>query len=114
MANRELKLTVVRGKSVGRVFHTKDETTLVGRKDTAARLIPGIDLEEEDLAAKVSRRHANIHVFKDSIVVEDLGSLNGTAYMRDGATNLIPSGERAEVKIGDDLVFGEVVLKLSE
>lgn len=114
MAIRELKLTVVRGKSVGRVFHTKEELTLVGRKDQAARLTPGIDLEEEDLAAKVSRRHANIYVYKNSIEVEDLGSLNGTAYMRDGVTTLIPANERAEVKIGDDLVFGEVVLKLSE
>lgn len=114
MSTRALKLTVLRGKTPGRIFHTKEEMTLVGRKDPAARLFPGIDLEEEDVTAKISRRHAHIYVYKDSIEIEDLGSLNGTAFMREGVTTIIPSGERAEVRVGDDLVFGEVVLKLSE
>lgn len=105
-------LTIIIGKNRGKIFPIQEGVSLIGRKDLAARLTPPVDLEEEDVDAKVSRRHANIHLNTQEIIVEDLGSLNGTSVIRDGGWFHIPSNERAEVKIGDDIVIGGVVLRI--
>lgn len=111
MAN-EYTLTVIIGKNRGKIFTISQGDSLIGRKDIAARLVPVVDLEAEDVDAKVSRRHAYLHINGDEIEVEDLGSLNGTSVIRDGAWFHIPANERAKIKSGDDIVIGGVVVRL--
>lgn len=106
-------LTISRGEYLGESFTISQSPSLVGRADKAARLHPEIDLTKADSAAKVSRRHANLYLLETGIEVEDLGSLNGSSILHDGALFQIPSGERAIAKPGDEIIFGEVVLKVS-
>lgn len=108
------RLVVSRGAKRGMVFDVSKSPSLVGRSDKAARLNPEIDLTEVDISAKVSRRHANIYPLDTGVEVEDLGSLNGSSILRDGNLSHIPSGERGLAKVGDELIFGEVVLRLEK
>jgi adenylate cyclase len=69
----------------------------IGRAETA-------DLPLD--AVSVSKRHARIVWDGDDLVVEDLGSTNGVR--RDG----LPLAPRAVLADGDELVMGEVVLRI--
>lgn len=56
-------------------------------------------------APRISRQHAIIHVLRDGIELEDLGSSNGTWY----------EGERIEkrkLSHGDEIHFGDVPVRL--
>jgi len=106
-------LIISRGEFQGESFILSKSPSLVGRADKAAKLHPEIDLTKADSAAKVSRRHANLYLLETGVEVEDLGSLNGSSILHNGSLFQIPSGERAIAKPGDEIVFGEVVLKLS-
>lgn len=109
---KQYKLVISRGDMQGLEFTISKSPSLVGRADKAARLLPEIDLTEADRTAKVSRRHANIFFLDTGLEVEDLGSLNGTSILHGGTLFQIPSGERAIAKIGDEIIFGEVVLRV--
>ena len=111
---KTFNLTISRGEFQGEFFTISKTPSLVGRSDKAARLHPEIDLTKADSAAKVSRRHANLYILETGVEVEDLGSLNGSSILHNGTLSQIPSGERAIAKVGDEIIFGEVVLKLSE
>ncbi|MDX1524488.1 MAG: FHA domain-containing protein [Anaerolineae bacterium] len=54
-------------------------THVLGRVDPVSNVFPEIDLSDDGhLAKSVSRRHARIIKQKNSVFVEDLGSINGT------------------------------------
>jgi len=56
-----------------------DKEVLIGRLDPSTTVFPTIDLSIAGAAANsVSRRHARIIKRDDRIVLEDLGSVNGT------------------------------------
>jgi len=105
-------LTVVLGQTKGRVFEIGEGEHVVGRKDPEAKLNPSIDLDQEDVDAKVSRRHAVLIIRDSRAFLEDLGSLNGTFIARLGNSPL-ERGHRVELAEGDELIFGNVSLKLS-
>jgi pSer/pThr/pTyr-binding forkhead associated (FHA) protein len=53
--------------------------THLGRVDAAASVFPEVDLtSDSDVAHGVSRRHARIFKQSGAVVVEDMGSINGT------------------------------------
>lgn len=66
---------------------------------------PGNDLVIDDVY--ISRRHVNIHVKTNSILVEDAGSANGF-FVND------EKKEKAEIKIGESFRTGEVTFTLKK
>ncbi len=104
-----IKLVVTRGQTTGATFYLGEGTNLVGRWDPDSGAFPEIDLEPHDAEAKISRRHAIIEVNQNRVMVEDIGSLNGTFINR--GTRLKP-GEKHELRNGDELVVGKTFLRL--
>ena len=90
-------LRVVAGRDMLRfVTLEEDEAVIIGRDETTS--LPLSD-------ASVSRRHARIRLLDNQVVVEDLGSTNGTAVN----SRII---ERANLNVGDHLEIGAVSLRL--
>lgn len=105
-------LTVNLGQTKGRTFEVGEGEHVVGRSDPDAKLFPAIDLDQEDVDAKVSRRHAALIIKHGRAFLEDLGSLNGTFVTRIG-TSPLEKSHRVELMTGDELVFGNVSLILT-
>jgi pSer/pThr/pTyr-binding forkhead associated (FHA) protein len=56
-----------------------DKTINIGRVDPTSAIFPEVDLTDEGVLSKsVSRRHARILKRENSVLLEDLGSINGT------------------------------------
>lgn len=90
-------LRVVAGRDMLRfVTLEEDEVVVIGRDETAT-------LELSD--ASVSRRHAKVRFLDGQVLVEDLGSTNGTAVNG----QII---DRATLNVGDHLEVGAVSLRL--
>lgn len=90
-------LRVVAGRDMLRfVILEEDETAIIGRDDGCALLLSD---------ASVSRRHARVRLVDGQVVVEDLGSTNGTAVNG----SII---HRATLNVGDHLEVGGVSLRL--
>lgn len=103
------QLTILRGGTVGKVFPLQAGDNLLGRWDPDSGSFPEIDLEHDDPEARISRKHALIRL-SDKIIIEDLGSLNGTFVNR--GSRLEP-GSPAELKDGDEIIVGKTFFKLS-
>lgn len=104
----QMRLVVLRGEAKGKVFEIEEGSNLLGRWDPDQGAFPEIDLEEADLEAKVSRKHAILYRRGEQVTIEDLGSLNGT---------FINQGSRLEkrsplpLKDGDEIVVGKTFLR---
>ena len=85
--------------ATGREFSLNPGVNLVGRESA--------DVWIAD--PTISRRHAQLTMEGGQLVVEDLGSTNGT-YV---ASRPVPRGERATAFDGDSVKFGSVTLTLS-
>jgi len=80
---------------------------LVGRYDPNTGIHPDIDLTDEDPQLSVSRRHARILCEHGRyFLVEEHGVANGTYIKGDR----LPAGDARELKPGDRVGFGMVVL----
>jgi Nif-specific regulatory protein len=92
-------LTVIEGSDKGRVFELDGNVVTLGRSPSNE-----VQLGEP----LVSGEHARIVAAADEVFVEDLGSTNGTALLRDGIR--VTLGEqgtaRAILKTGDILELG--------
>lgn len=56
-----------------------DKVINIGRVDPISAIFPEVDLTDESVSSKsVSRRHARILKRENSVILEDLGSINGT------------------------------------
>lgn len=106
-----MKLTVVSGKNIGKIFAIEEGSNLIGRWDPEQTAFPEIDLEQEDEDAKVSRKHALIERDGNSVSLEDLGSLNGTFLNRD--TKLAPH-QKYGLRSGDEIMIGKLLLRFEE
>ena len=81
--------------------------TLVGRFDPNTGIQPDIDLTEEDTQLSISRRHARIFCEHNRyFLTEEPGVANGT-YLKG---ERLLSGDARELKQGDRVGFGMVVL----
>jgi len=82
---------------------------VVGRQDASVKDAPGIDLNALNGAHQgVSRRHARFMRGAGRILLEDLNSLNGTFV----SGRRLPAHLPSEVHSGDELQFGQIVLRL--
>jgi len=91
----------------GKRFPIMSHGALVGRFDPNTGIHPDIDLSDEDPQLSVSRRHARILCEHNRyFLVEEHGVANGT-YIKG---ERLPSGDARELKAGDRVGFGMVVL----
>jgi EAL domain-containing protein (putative c-di-GMP-specific phosphodiesterase class I) len=72
---------------------------IIGRQSDASLAVP---------SATVSRRHAELEVVKQQLILRDLGSTNGTSV------NGIRVNDSCSVKNGDLLQFGQVVFRVTK
>jgi hypothetical protein len=101
------KLKVVRGRRLNAVFPLYEGANVVGRRDDRAVDVDLTDLEPPDRIWS-SRRHAVITLTEDSIVIDDLQSLNGTFVNR----NRIVPGEEQRLAIDDVVQIGTIQFKV--
>lgn len=66
------------GVSGEAVFYIDEDNVLVGRASPADGIVPEVDLGDLPLAGSISRRHARLVRGGEEILLEDLGSANGT------------------------------------
>ena len=91
----------------GKKYMILSHGALVGRFDPNTGIHPDIDLTEEDPQLSVSRRHARILCEHNRyFLVEEQGVANGT-YIKG---ERLPPGDARELKAGDRVGFGMVVL----
>ncbi len=82
----------------------------IGRLDAASATFPDVDLtNDKGLEKGVSRRHAKITRRGNEVLVEDLGSVNGTFVNGKRLTPYLPHPLRS----GDELQLGKLALKVS-
>lgn len=106
---RRIKVVVKTGDQFGREFPIEEGNNLIGRWDPDEGAFPEIDLEDEDVEAKISRKHAVIERVGARIILEDIGSLNGTFINR--GERLEP-GVKHELVANDEIVVGKTALVL--
>jgi len=106
----EHKLLVLRGPTRGKEYPIEEGSNLIGRWDPDEGAFPEIDLEHEDIEAKISRKHAIIERQGNKVTLEDIGSLNGTFINRGPR---LEKGQKVELKDGDELVVGKTFLKFT-
>lgn len=83
---------------------------LIGRTDANSTPFPTVDLSTAGLMAKsVSRRHARVIKRDSEIVLEDLGSINGTFINGEKLTPFLP----VTLNTGDKLHFGKISLEVT-
>lgn len=98
------RLIVTRNGRVGHVFPLDADVLHIGRWDPDGGSFPEIDLSQDDVEVKVSRRHARIVRRDGRFDLEDLGSLNGS-FVNQGA-RLTP-GHPVTLHDGDELILGK-------
>ena len=109
VAPQNVKLTIVRGGTLGKEFPLQSGDNLVGRWDPDSGAFPEVDLEMDDPEARISRKHALIRV-GEQVSIEDIGSLNGTYVNRGRRLEL---GSPVVLHDGDELIIGKTFFKLS-
>lgn len=86
-----------------------DKAILVGRLDPDSNCFPEIDLTEDTIQDRsVSRRHARIYKQDDQVVIEDVGSINGTFVNGQRLGSLIAK----TLRDGDTLQLGTVLMEV--
>jgi hypothetical protein len=91
----------------GKKYSITSHGALIGRFDPNTGIHPDIDLSEEDPQLSVSRRHSRILCEHNRyFLVEEHGVANGT-YIKG---ERLPAGDARELKAGDRVGFGMVVL----
>jgi len=106
---QDVKLTIIRGGTVGKIFPLQAGDNLVGRWDPDSGAFPEVDMEHDDPEARISRKHALIKV-GEKVTIEDIGSLNGTFVNR---SRRLEPGSPAELKDGDEIIVGKTFFKIS-
>jgi len=89
----DVKLVMFKEDGQRKDFALSGEVTTIGRKEDCELRVP---------VADVSRKHAQITVGPDGVVLKDLGSSNGTFVNNKRVTELT-------LKAGDRVVVGPVV-----
>ena len=83
--------------------------TMIGRRDPVTGIFPDVDLSPVDPQGTVARRHARI--YRRGVVLfvgEEIGSMNATFLNG----TMLDTGVPQQIKSGDELRLGAVVLRL--
>ncbi len=106
LVGMQLKLTSKEGNDP--IIKIVDDELVVGRADNVTDYVPDIDLTPHGAyRLGLSRRHAIILREGDRVLVKDLNSRNGTFV--NGA--IIPGGSTQIIRDGDDVRFGNLVMR---
>ena len=93
------------------VFNLEKDNNLVGRRDPMSNIFPEVDLSKFDPQTKISRRHARIWRERDSFMVEDLGSSNGTTLIaKSSESQRLAKNQPRILKNGDKIRVGDTTL----
>ena len=87
-----------------KVFYVDRDSVLIGRASPADGIAPEVDLGDLPEAGTISRRHARLVRGGDEVLLEDLGSANGTFLNGER----LPQGLQKPVFENDELRFGAV------
>ena len=91
-----------------RIGLERGHVLMVGRKDNARGVFPDVDLGlEGGYDAGVSRKHARFLPDRDDLVLEDLGSANGTFV---NGQRLAPQTP-VVLNHGDEIKFGTMIVR---
>ncbi|MFQ5575511.1 MAG: FHA domain-containing protein [Anaerolineae bacterium] len=100
----------IQGENSREVEMPLNKITHIGRVDPVLTVFPDLDLSDDEAVAKsVSRRHASILIEGETIIVKDLGSVNGT-FINGKRLQPYLSGP---LKDGDILQLGRVMIEVS-
>jgi len=102
-----VKLVVEQGQTVGAQFILNDPHIEIGREDEDEDIYPDIDLSDQD-AGYVHRKHATLNFDNGHLLVTHGGGANKTRVNNKPLADNTPS----EVKLGDKIAFGKVVLRI--
>ncbi len=102
-------LMVVRDGAEVKRIELEEGDNLIGRFDPEAKAFPEVDLSDLDPEAKVSRKHALIERTSSGVILEDIGSTNGT-FLK-GGKRLEP-GTKHVLADGEEFIVGKTVLRL--
>jgi pSer/pThr/pTyr-binding forkhead associated (FHA) protein len=94
----ELRLIVTQGPNSGSEYVLEDDETTIGRSANNSIVLP---------SPEISRRHAHLWLDGDAILLEDLGSTNGTFVNNARLYKQVPLFDGDEIQLGDSyrLVF---------
>lgn len=86
-----------------------DHQLLIGRRDAPQSIVPDIDLTDDGgLEAGVSRRHAQISFQQEQVLLQDLGSTNGTLVNHLALSPYLGH----PLHSGDEIKLGNVTLRV--
>lgn len=102
------KLVLVKGGVNTKEYAIEGDVTNIGRWDPDSGAFPDIDLTNDDVDAKISRKHAKIVSKNGQFFLEDFGSLNGS-YVNRGER--LEPGEPMPIKDGDEIILGKTFFK---
>ena len=92
-------------------FSLEKDSNLIGRRDPLSNIFPEVDLSKFDPQTKISRRHARIWRERDSFLVEDLGSSNGTTIIaKNGELQKLGKNQPRLLTNGDKIRAGDTTL----
>ena len=98
------------GSNKRKVKFTLNRTIYLGRIDPLNDIFPDIDLTEDDRVTRgVSRRHLRIFDRRETVMIEDLGSFNGTVLNGEKLPPFLPTS----LSDGDCLQLGRLKIKIS-
>lgn len=112
MSQSQYKLRILQGKFTNREYSLSEGGNLIGRWDPETASFPLINLEDIDVDAKVSRKHAQVDVAGNKVTIQDLDSLNGT-YINQ-SEEALPSGTVCSLIVGDEIAIGKTVFRLEK
>ncbi len=108
MSQARAKLVLIKDGLQGKEFTINSDVTNIGRWDADSGAFPEIDLTNDDVDAKISRKHAKIISKNGQFFLEDYGSLNGS-YINRGKR--LRSGDPEPIKNGDELLLGKTFFR---
>jgi pSer/pThr/pTyr-binding forkhead associated (FHA) protein len=86
-----------------------EDRILIGRSDAGTDLTLGLDLTNYDGVEKgVSREHASLQLSDQGIILQDLGSTNGTLLNN----SHLPPRQPFLLRTGDEIRFGELLVHI--
>ncbi len=98
---------VIQAKNASISIPPGKQVVVLGREDPVSSIFPEIDLDpygaQED---GVGRKHAQIVAQGGQILIEDLGSVNGTSVNR----QKIAAGQAHPIQDGDEIRLGKMIL----
>lgn len=104
------RLTVKKGGTELREFPIYSNIADIGRWDPKIDSIPEVDLSDEDISSKVSRKHARIIKKEEGFYIQDLASRNGTFLNRE--FKLIPEIQYS-LKNEDEIIIGNIFFRFN-